>query len=87
MSVHPATNDQPLQSGQDSQIKTPPRPARPQRTMTANPELVELPPAMSLSTLFILLVGTVLGAFAAVMVLPTWAPALSTSLLGDEPKA
>lgn len=87
MSVHPATNDQPLQTGQDNQVKVSPRPARLQRTMTANPELVDLPPAMSLSTLFILLVGAVLGAFGAVMVLPAWAPNLSASLLGEEPKA
>jgi predicted ferric reductase len=55
--------------------------------MTINPELVDQPPAMSFSNLFILLFGAVLGAFAAVMVLPAWAPNLSASLLGDEPKA
>ncbi len=50
-------------------------------------ELEALPPAMSLRTLLIMLLAVVAGAFAAGVVLPTWLPGLSTSLLGNEPKA
>ncbi|WP_322495872.1 hypothetical protein [Chloroflexus sp.] len=60
---------------------------RPTRSLTTNPELVDQPPAMPLDALFTLLIGAVLGAFAAVIILPAWLPGLSASLLSSEPKA
>lgn len=50
-------------------------------------ELDQLPPAMPLSTLMLMLLAVTLGAFAAAIVLPHWLPGLSQSLLGAEPKA
>ncbi len=50
-------------------------------------ELDQLPPAMPLPTLALLLLAVTLGAFAAAIVLPNWLPGLSQSLLGTEPKA
>lgn len=47
----------------------------------------ELPPAMAPQALLGLLLSAVIGAFAAVVVLPTWLPGLSNSLLGPEPSA
>ena len=52
-----------------------------------NDELDQLPPAMSLHTLIIMLFAVTLGALAAAIVLPNWLPGLSQSLLGNEPKA
>jgi predicted ferric reductase len=51
------------------------------------PDLDNLPPAMPLHTLIIMLLAVALGALAAAIVLPNWLPGLSQSLLGDEPKA
>jgi predicted ferric reductase len=42
---------------------------------------------MPLHTLIIMLLAVTLGAFAAAIVLPSWLPGLSQSLLGREPKA
>jgi predicted ferric reductase len=53
----------------------------------SSPDLDNLPPAMPLHTLIIMLLAVVLGAFAAAIVLPNWLPGLSQSLLGSEPKA
>jgi predicted ferric reductase len=50
-------------------------------------EIDQLPPAMPLSTLIIMLLAAAVGAFAAAIVLPNWLPGLSQSLLGTEPKA
>jgi predicted ferric reductase len=50
-------------------------------------ELDDLPPAMALSTLLLILLGVMAGAFAAVVLLPAWLPGLSASLLGPDPKA
>ncbi|WP_298407082.1 hypothetical protein [uncultured Chloroflexus sp.] len=87
MNTNPISTDQPTPQAQPPVPKAS-RPApRPDRQLTTNPELVDLPPAMSISALLTLLIGTALGAFAAVMVLPTWLPGLSASLLGSEPKA
>ncbi|MGC8800555.1 MAG: hypothetical protein ACP5UR_09950 [Chloroflexus sp.] len=102
MSTEPLANDQSI-SAEVAQAEPvapsrPPRPARaaaqsaqptarPQRTLTANPDLVDLPPAMSLPALFTILLGAILGAFAAVIILPAWLPGLGWSLSGDEPKA
>ncbi len=51
------------------------------------PDLDNLPPAMPLHILIIMLLAVGLGAFAAAIVLPNWLPGLSQSLLGSEPKA
>lgn len=61
--------------------------ARPARLATPVTELSDLPPAMPLTTVLTLFLGAILGAFAAVIILPTWAPNMSASLLGNEPKA
>ena len=50
-------------------------------------ELDNLPPAMALQNLLIMLLAVAVGAFAAAVVLPNWLPGLSISLLGDAPKA
>jgi predicted ferric reductase len=47
----------------------------------------ELPPAMPPQTLVLMLIAMSAGVFAAVVVLPTWLPGLTNSLLGPEPKA
>src|SRR5512136_2338051 len=54
---------------------------------SSSTELDQLPPAMRLPTLIIMLLAVTLGAFAAAIVLPNWLPGLSQSLLGAEPKA
>src|SRR5688500_5197439 len=46
-----------------------------------------LPSGISLATLFIVLFAAIVGALAAVFVLPRWLPGLSASLVGPEPKA
>jgi len=56
-------------------------------TQSSSPDLDNLPPAMPLHTLIIMLLAVALGAFAAAIVLPNWLPGLSQSLLGSEPKA
>ncbi len=53
----------------------------------SSPDLDNLPPAMPLHTLIVMLLAVTLGAFAAAIVLPNWLPGLSQSLLGSEPKA
>jgi predicted ferric reductase len=55
--------------------------------MSSNVDLDNLPPAMALNTLLLLLLGVIAGAFAAVVTLPTLLPGLTHSLLGDAPKA
>ncbi|HTP06976.1 MAG TPA: hypothetical protein VMP08_01905 [Anaerolineae bacterium] len=56
-------------------------------TQPAASDLDNLPPAMPLHTLIIMLLAAALGAFAAAIVLPNWLPGLSQSLLSSEPKA
>jgi predicted ferric reductase len=56
-------------------------------SIQSSPDLDNLPPAMPLPTLIIMLLAVALGAFAAAIVLPNWLPGLSQSLLGSEPKA
>jgi predicted ferric reductase len=56
-------------------------------SQSSSPDLDNLPPAMPLHTLIIMLLAVALGAFAAAIVLPNWLPGLSQSLLGSEPKA
>jgi predicted ferric reductase len=50
-------------------------------------EFDQLPPAVPLLTLLLMLMAIAAGVFAAVVVLPSWLPGLSASLLGPEPKA
>src|SRR5574341_1204377 len=50
-------------------------------------EIYDAPPAMAFQNVALLLGAAATGAFAAVVVLPTWLPGLSASLLGNEPKA
>jgi predicted ferric reductase len=49
-------------------------------------EIDDLPPALPLQSLAMLLLAVAGGAFIAVMVLPPWLPGLGTSLAGAEPK-
>ncbi len=56
-------------------------------TQSSTPDLDNLPPAMPLQTLIIMLLAVALGAFAAAIILPNWLPGLSQSLLGSAPKA
>src|SRR5574341_647780 len=50
-------------------------------------EIYDAPPAMAFQNVALLLGAAATGAFAAVVVLPTWLPGLSASLLGASPKA
>jgi predicted ferric reductase len=52
---------------------------------TSEPD--RLPPAMPLYIVLVMLLAIAAGAFAAVIVLPSWLPGLRASLLGPEPKA
>ena len=52
-----------------------------------NDTFTDLPPAMALHTLLLVLLASAAGALAAAVVLPSWLPHLSESLLGPEPKA
>ena len=54
---------------------------------TSKDDLDQLPPAMPLHMLLLMLLAVTLGALAAAIVLPNWLPGLSQSLLGTEPKA
>src|SRR5512136_3094217 len=56
-------------------------------TQSSSPDLDNLPPAMPLTTLIVMLLAATFGAFVAAIVLPNWLPGLSQSLLGSEPKA
>src|SRR5512136_138271 len=56
-------------------------------TQSSSPDLDNLPPAMPLTTLIVMLLAATFGAFVAAIVLPNWLPGLSQSLLGAEPKA
>ncbi|MEO7913727.1 MAG: hypothetical protein ABIV47_29085 [Roseiflexaceae bacterium] len=50
-------------------------------------EFDQLPPAVPVYTLLLMLLAIAAGVFAAVVALPHWLPGLSASLLGPEPKA
>lgn len=58
-------------------------PANPKETTTWD----EMPPAMALHTLLLVLLAVLAGTFAAVVLLPTWVPALGASFSGSGPKA
>ncbi len=49
-------------------------------------DLDDLPPAMALQTLLLMLLSIAAGTLLAAFVLPTWLPGLSDSLLGPAPK-
>lgn len=53
----------------------------------ARDDFIDLPPAIAFSSLLILLLSGIVGAFAAILLLPDWLPGLSSSLRGNEPKA
>lgn len=59
-----------------------PAPAVAQAQSSDDPES-----GVALSTFFTMLFAAIIGAFAAIVVLPRWLPGLSASLLGPEPKA
>jgi predicted ferric reductase len=56
-------------------------------TVTPNDDLQTIQPTIGLDAVLLILLAAVVGAFAAVAVLPTWLPGLSASLLGAEPRA
>jgi predicted ferric reductase len=53
---------------------------------TKNTAWDEMPPAMTWQNVLVMLTAVVIGAFAAIVVLPSWLPALTTSLSGESPK-
>ncbi len=55
-------------------------------SLNSTQEFDQLPPAVPLYTLLLMLLAIAAGVFAAVVVLPTWLPGLSASLLGTDPK-
>jgi predicted ferric reductase len=55
--------------------------------VTPNDELNTIEPTMDLYSVLVIVLAAILGAFAAVVVLPTWLPGLSQSLLGTDPRA
>lgn len=61
-------------------------PSQPQRASEPD-SFADMPPAMAFQTFIGIVLAAILGAFAAIVVLPAWLPGLSASLLGAEPKA
>jgi predicted ferric reductase len=55
--------------------------------VTSNDDLNTIQPTLGLDTVLLILLAAVVGAFAAVVVLPAWLPGLSDSLLSAQPKA
>ena len=55
--------------------------------LTPNDELNDIQPTLGLDAVVLIMLAAVIGAFAAVVVLPAWLPGLSETLLGAEPKA
>ena len=56
-------------------------------SLNSTQEFDQLPPAVPVYTLLLMLLAITGGVFAAVVALPHWLPGLSASLLGPEPKA
>ena len=54
--------------------------------MTSKDDLENLQPTLGLDAVILIVLATIVGAFAAVVVLPAWLPGLSASLLGATPK-
>lgn len=75
-------------NAQKAATQQPAAPPAPSQPKVAPPAAIdENESAVALSTMFALLFAAIIGAFAAVVVLPRWLPGLSASLLGAEPKA
>ena len=55
-------------------------------SINSTQEFDQLPPAVRLDTLLLMLLAIAAGVLTAVVVLPSWLPGLSASLLGPEPK-
>jgi len=55
--------------------------------ITSNDELNTIEPTMDLYSVLVIVLAAIVGAFAAIVVLPNWLPGLSQSLLGSEPRA
>ncbi len=54
--------------------------------VTKNTAWDEMPPVITWQNALVMLMAVVLGAFAAIVVLPFWIPALTASLSGESPK-
>lgn len=54
--------------------------------VTKNTAWDEMPPVITWQNALVMLMAVVLGAFAAIVVLPSWIPALTASLSGESPK-
>jgi predicted ferric reductase len=54
--------------------------------VTKNTAWDEMPPVITWQNALVMLMAVVLGAFAALVVLPSWIPALTASLSGESPK-
>lgn len=61
-------------------------PSQPQRAPERD-AFADMPPAMAFQTFLGIILAAILGAFAAIVVVPAWLPGLSASLLDAEPKA
>src|SRR5689334_13109969 len=55
-------------------------------SLNSTQEYEQLPAAVPLYTVLLMLLAIAAGVFAAVVALPRWLPGLSASLLGPEPK-
>jgi predicted ferric reductase len=53
---------------------------------TKNTAWDEMPPVITWQNVLVMLMAVVIGAFAAIVVLPSWLPALTASLSGESPK-
>src|SRR5687768_7961167 len=88
-----AANAQKAATGPSAAVANTEAPAAPASTQPAAPRQSpratgEPEPSLGgLVTVGTLLLAAVVGAFAAVVVVPRWLPGLSSSLLGPEPKA
>lgn len=54
--------------------------------VTKNTAWDEMPPVITWQNVLVMLMAAVIGAFAAIVVLPSWIPALTASLSGESPK-
>ncbi len=54
--------------------------------VTKNTAWDEMPPVITWQNVLVMLMAVVIGAFVAIVVLPSWLPALTASLSGESPK-
>jgi predicted ferric reductase len=54
--------------------------------VTKNTAWDEMPPVITWQNVLVMLMAVLIGAFAAIVVLPSWIPALTASLSGESPK-